>query len=53
MVGDRSRRQFAETIKSAADKAGNLVSAAFALAGAALLLSLAVLVFALRTRRPA
>lgn len=50
MVGDR-KRQVGEAIREAAGKAGTLVSAAFTLAGAALLLSLAVFVFALRTRR--
>lgn len=53
MVGDRKRREFADTIRDAAGKAGNLVTAAFALAGAAVILALAVLVFALRTRRSA
>jgi len=50
VVGDR-KRQFAETVKEAAAKAGALVTAAFALAGAALLMALAVFAFALRTRR--
>lgn len=50
MVGDRDRRQFAETIRQAADKAGVLVTAALALAAGAVLLALAVFVFALRTR---
>jgi hypothetical protein len=55
MVGDRSKRkiteQITEAVKDTAGKAGALITAAFALAGAALLLALAVFVFALRTRR--
>jgi hypothetical protein len=51
VVGDRDRRQFADTIKEAMGKAGALVTAALALAAAAVLLSLTVLVFAVRTRR--
>ena len=50
MVGGRSK-QIVEAVKETAGKAGTLVTAAFALAGAGLLLALAVFVFALRTRR--
>lgn len=51
MVGDRARRQITEAVKDAADKAGTLVTAAFALAAAAFLLAVGVLIFALKTRR--
>ena len=51
MVGGRKGQQIVEAVKETASKAGTIVSAAFALAGAALLLALAVLVFAIRTRR--
>jgi hypothetical protein len=50
MVGDRARRQVTEAVKDAAQKAGSLVTAAFALAAAALLLAFGVLIFAIRTR---
>lgn len=50
MVGDRARRQMTDTVREAAAKAGNVVTAAFAIAGAALVLAVAVLVLALRTR---
>ena len=50
MVGDRARREVTEAVKTAAERAGGLVMAALALAGAALVLALGVFVFALRTR---
>lgn len=57
MVGDAKRRELAGQMREAVDKAGVLmasaVGAALALGAAAILLSVAVLVFAARTRRPA
>lgn len=50
MVGDRARRQVTDAVREAAAKAGSVVTAALVLAGAAILLSVAVLLLALRTR---
>lgn len=49
MVGDQ-RRKIAEAIKDATDKAGTLVTAALAIAGAALLVACCALAAALRIR---
>lgn len=49
MVGDR-RKQIAQTIKDATDKAGVLVTTALGIAATALLIACAALVVALKVR---
>lgn len=54
MVGDRKRQQVIDNVKDAAretiDKVGGLLVALFALAAGALLVGVAALLFAVRTR---
>lgn len=53
MVGGRAREQVTEAVREAAKQAGSLVTAVLALAAGALILALATLAYAIRTRRPA
>jgi hypothetical protein len=53
MVGERRRRELADTARQVVDKIGVVGTAALTLAGSMLIMALAVLVLAFRGRRPA